>query len=157
MIHFLSKKQSQQYGSIKRHSTADGFVLRPWCNLCPYAEIAACHCYTIFLCACIITDFECENQQPSLNTFTSFQPIPSFHNLLQSLITFSQPILFLHSLFTPSHHQNPPKPSREKGKSIAVMSRKTSRFKRQLLVNQVGSVNFQRYFFPLDGGGGVLI
>ena len=37
------------------------------------------------------------------------------------------------------------------------MSRKTSRFKRQLLVNQVGSVNFQRYFFPLDGGGGVLI
>ena len=54
-------------------------------------------------------------------------------------------------------HQNPPKPSREKGKSIAVMSRKTSRFKRQLLVNQVGSVNFQRYFFPLDGGGGVLI
>ena len=52
---------------------------------------------------------------PSLNTFTSFQPIPSFHNLLQ-------PILFLHSLFTPTHHQNPPKPSREKGKSIAARS-----------------------------------
>ena len=102
-----------------------------------------------FLCACIITGFESENKQPSLNTFTSFQPIPSFHNLLQSITTFSQPILFLHSLFTPSHHQNPPKPSREKGKSIAAISRKKSRSERQLSVNQIGSLNFQRYFFPL--------
>ena len=75
----------------------------------------------------------------------------------QSITTFSQPIFFLYSLFTPSHHQNPPKPSREKGKSIAVISRKKSRSERQLPVNQIGSLNFQRYFLPLDGGGGVLI
>ena len=85
----------------KRHSTADGFVLRPWCNLCPYAEIAACHCYTIFLCACIITGFESENKQPSLNSFTSFQLLSGFRNLLQPITTFHN--LFFSSILSLHH------------------------------------------------------
>ena len=97
----------------KRHSTSNGFVLCPWCNLCPYAEIAACHCYTIFLCACIITDFECENQQPSLNTFTSFKLLPSFHNLLQLFTTCSFPLFSLYT-YTPSEPTEAVKGKRKK-------------------------------------------
>ena len=64
-----------------------------------------------------------------------------------------RPLLYL----TPPHHQNPPKPSRETGKSIAPVSRQKSRLEVGHPTVQVGSANFQRYFFPLDGDGGVLI
>ena len=54
------------------------------------------------------------------------------------------PLLYL----TPPHHQNPPTPSRETGKSIAPILRQKSRLKAGDPANQVGSANFQRYFFP---------
>ena len=134
----------------KRHSTADGFVLRPWCNLCPYAEIAACHCYT-FLCACIIADFESDYKQPSLNTFTSFQLLSSFRNLLQ-------PVLFLHSLFTPPPPSEPTEAVKGKRKKYCSrITKNRADLSGRFLCRQIGSMNFQRYFFPLDGGGGVLI
>ena len=82
-------------------------------------------------------------------------PLPHISPSFLLFSFFSLSLYF--SLFTPPHHQNPPKPSREKGKSIAAVSRKKSRSERQLPVYQIGSANFQRYFFPLDGGGGVLI
>ena len=101
--------------------------------------------------------FRMQKQATRPKHFHIFSTIIKFSQSFTTYYNFSQPILFLHSLFTPPHHQNPPKPSREKGKSIAVISRKKSRSERQLPVNQIGSLNFQRYFLPLDGGGGVLI
>ena len=139
----------------KRHSTADGFVLRPWCNLCPYAEIAACHCYTIFLCACIITDFECENQQPSLNTFTSFQPIPSFHNLLQSITiyynfftTYSFPPFSLYT-FPPSEPTEAVKGKRKKYCSHVM--KKEPIWKTVFLSTKSALWIFSDTFSPLTG------
>ena len=62
--------------------------------------------------------------------------------------TLPQLFLYLHSLFTPPNHQNPPKPSREKGKSIAVMSRKKSRFERQVSCQSNRLYEFSAILFP---------
>ena len=45
----------------------------------------------------------------------------------------------------------------KKGKVLRSCHEKRADLKDSLSVNQIGSMNFQRYFFPLDGGGGVLI
>ena len=64
------------------------------------------------------------------------------------------------SLPDPTVESTPSEPTeavKGKGKSIVAISRKKSRLENRSTVNQVGSMNFQRYFFPLDGDGGVLI
>ena len=108
-----------------------------------------------FLCACIITDLESENKQPSLYTFTSFQPIPSFHNFLQSITTFSQPIFSsILSLHLPTIRTHRSRQGKRK-KYCGHFMKKRADLKDSFSANQIGSMNFQRYFFPLDGGGGV--
>ena len=72
--------------------------------------------------------------------------------LLLSAYTF-----LLSAQRAPTPHQNPPKPSREKEKVLQSCHDKRAALKTVHSVIQAGSINFQRYFFPLDGGGGVLI
>ena len=45
----------------------------------------------------------------------------------------------------------------KKEKVLQSCHEKRADLKDSFSVNQIGSMNFQRYFFPLDGGGGVLI
>ena len=68
----------------------------------------------------------------SLNTFTSFQLFPSFHNL------FFSSILSLHHPTIRTHRSRQGK----KEKVLQSYHEKKSRFERQLPVNQIGSLNF---------------
>ena len=51
------------------------------------------------------------------------------------------------------NNQKKPKPSREKEKVLQSYNKNKPTRKTFFSVNQVGSLNFQRYFFPLDGSG----
>ena len=89
---------------------------------------------------------------------------PKHFHIFSTISKFSQPITTFHNLFFSSilslHHPTIRTHRSRQGKKEKVLQsyhEKKSRFERQLPVNQIGSLNFQRYFFPLDGGGGVLI
>ena len=89
---------------------------------------------------------------------------PKHFHIFSTISKFSQPITTFHNLFFSSilslHHPTiRTHRSRQGNKEKVLQSwhEKKSRSERQLPVNQIGSLNFQRYFFPLDGGGGVLI
>ena len=97
-----------------------------------------------FLCACIITDLESENKKPSLNTFTSFQLFPSFHNLLQLFTTCSFPPFSLYT-FPPSE---PTEAVKGKGKSIAGILWKKEPIWRTVTCRSNRLFEFSAILFP---------
>ena len=125
-------------------------VLRRWCNLCPYAEIAACHCYTTFLW----------RRHYSITADTSATGLTAnFHKrstIFAENRSWGKPTPFSYILFfsvgTPKPTSEKTRPSREKEK-VLQSYHNISRFENSFSVNQVGFLNFQRYFLPLDGWG----
>ena len=82
------------------------------------------------------------------STISKFsQPITTFHNL------FFSSILSIHLPTIRTHRSRQGK----KEKVLQSYHKKRADLSGRFLCRQIGSMNFQRYFFPLDGGGGVLI
>ena len=89
---------------------------------------------------------------------------PKHFHIFSTISKFSQPITTFHNLFFSSilslHHPTIRTHRSRQGKKEKVLQschEKRADLKDSFSVNQIGSMNFQRYFFPLDGGGGVLI
>lgn len=152
--HPFALKSSANFQHQQKRNSPDHRRGHSWVAYCGNRGLSLLY---DFLCACIITDSECENKQPSLNTFTSFQLFPSFHNLLQLFTTCSFPPFSLYT-YPPSEPTEAVKGKRKKYCSQITIKRVDllGRF----LCRADRLCEFSAILFPpvtLDGGGGVLI
>ena len=108
--HPFALKSSANFQHQQKRNSPDHRRGHSWVAYCGNRGLSLLY---DFLCACIITDLENENKQPSLNTFTSFQLFPSFHNLLQLFTTCSFPPFSLYT-FPPSELTEAVKGKRKK-------------------------------------------
>ena len=119
-------------------------VLRRWCNLCPYAEIAACHCYTTFLW----------RRHYSITADTSATGLTAnFHKrstIFAENRSWGKPTPFSYILFfsvgTPKPTSEKTRPSREKEKVLQSYNN-ISRLEKQIFCQSSRLFEFSAILF----------